>query len=196
MIEQQSEPEPVKSRKRKPVAAAAPEPLPDFVVPPDVTADPPAPPPAPDPEPEPDLGPLPDYIVDPNRPPEARPEKPESSAPPTTRSLEVAEGPDAEASTNGLNFPPVTSFPAPRDDADDDAERKREPKAPRRRRAPEPGKSKRGKSGGAEPGDDAEEVSWMQGLSNRLSAYSLAEEEAGSTGEPTGDKPEDAETGT
>jgi hypothetical protein len=38
----------------------------------------------------------------------------------------------------------------------------------------------------------------MEGLSNRLSAYSLAEEDvdANSTGEPTTDKPEDAETGT
>ena len=36
----------------------------------------------------------------------------------------------------------------------------------------------------------------MQGLSSRLSAYSLAEDEAGSADEPDEDKPEDAETGT
>ena len=38
----------------------------------------------------------------------------------------------------------------------------------------------------------------MEGLSNRLSAYSLAEEDAdaSSAEEPTADKPEDAETGT
>ena len=34
----------------------------------------------------------------------------------------------------------------------------------------------------------------MQGLSNRLSAYSLAEEEAGLDDEPEDGKPEDAET--
>jgi acyl-coenzyme A synthetase/AMP-(fatty) acid ligase len=200
VIELPSEPDSVEPPKRKRVTAAAPEPLPDFVVPPDAAADRLAPPPAPDPEPEPepDLGPLPDYIVDPNRPAEAKPGTPERSGAPATRSfLEIADEPDPDASTNGLNFPPLTSFPAPRDDTDDDTERRREtPKAPRRRSAPEPGKSKRSKSGGAEPGDDAEEVGWMQGLSNRLSAYSLAEDEASSTDEPTEDKPEDAETGT
>jgi hypothetical protein len=36
----------------------------------------------------------------------------------------------------------------------------------------------------------------MEGLSNRLSAYSLAEDEASPASEPGDDKPEDAETGT
>jgi hypothetical protein len=36
----------------------------------------------------------------------------------------------------------------------------------------------------------------MEGLSNRLSAYSLAEEESGSGDEPGEDKPDDAVTGT
>jgi hypothetical protein len=110
--------------------------------------------------------------------------------------LEVVGELDSEESSAALYFPPVTSFPTPRDDADADTERRRDaPKAPRRRPAPDQGKSTRGKSG-AEPGDEAEEISWMQGLSSRLSAYSLAEEEASSAGEPDEDKPKDAETGT
>ena len=200
VVELPSAPPPVDLPKPEPVAPAALEPLPDFVVPPGATPAPPAPPPTPEPEPEPDLGPLPDYIVDPDRPPEARPKAPERAAAAASQTLhEIAGEPETEASSSGLYFPPVTSFPAPRDDPDDDAERKREtPKAPRRRPAPSPTKSKRGKSGAAEPGDEAEEVSWMAGLSNRLSAYSLAEEEeaAGSAGEPVEDKPEDAETGS
>jgi hypothetical protein len=201
VIEPPSQPEPVEPPKPEPVAAAAPEPLPDFVVPPGATPDPHAPPLAPEPEPEPDLGPLPDYVVDPNRPPEAMPPAPERHPPPATSEpyFEVPSEPEPPASSSGLYFPPLTSFPAPRDEPDHDPEHKRDaPKAPRRRPAPDPGKSKRGKSGAAEPGDEAEEISWMEGLSNRLSAYSLAEEDvdASSTGEPTTDKPEDAETGT
>ena len=194
------EPAPVETPKPEPVAAAAPEPLPDFVVPPEASPDSHAPPPAPEPEPEPDLGPLPDYIVDPNRPQEPTPPAPERTPAAASKPfLEVSGEPEPETSSSGLYFPPVTAFPAPRDDPDDDQERKRDaPKAPRRRPAPDPGKSKRGKSGAAEPGDEAEEVSWMEGLSNRLSAYSLAEEDgdASSAEEPTADKPEDAETGT
>jgi hypothetical protein len=200
VVEPSAKPEPVEPPKPElePVALAASEPLPDFIVPPRATPEPPPPPPLPEPEPEPDLGPLPDYIVDPNRPPEAKPRTPERTTPPATPKpfLEVASEPEPEGSSTGLYFPPATSFPIPRDDPDEDAERKRDaPKAPRRRPASDPGKSKRGKSG-AEPGDEAEEVSWMEGLSNRLSAYSLAEDEASPASEPGDDKPEDAETGT
>jgi hypothetical protein len=190
---------PVQPPKAEAVAAAAPEPLPDFVVLPGTTTDPHAPPPAPEPEPEPELGPLPDYVVDPNRPDEPKPPAPKRTPAATSKPLEVASEPEPETSTPGLYFPPVAAFPAPRDDPDDDSERRRDaPKAPPRRPAPDPGKSKRGKSGAAEPGDEAEEISWMEGLSNRLSAYSLAEEDAdaSSAGEPTADKPEDGETGT
>jgi len=201
VVESPSE-RPVEQPKPEPVAAASPEPLPDFVVPPGSA--PKAPPTPPAPEPEPDLGPLPDYIVDPNRPTEARPTAPERAAASAAKPfLEVAGKPESEASPPGLYFPPVTSFPAPREEPDDSERRRDTPKAPRRRAAAEPGKSKRGKSGAAEPGDEADEVSWMQGLSNRLSAYSLAEEEAG-TGEteggatenPAADDPTDADTGT
>jgi acyl-coenzyme A synthetase/AMP-(fatty) acid ligase len=200
VVEPAPAPSPVDLPRPEPLTPAALEPLPDFVVPPGTTPGPSAPPPAPEPEPEPDLGPLPDYIVDPDRPPEAKPKAPERAAAAAAQPVhEIAGEPEAEASPSGLYFPPVTSFPAPRDDPDDDPERKREtPKAPRRRPAPSPAKSKRGKSGAAEPGDEAEEVSWMAGLSNRLSAYSLAEEEeaTSSADEPVTGEPEDAETGT
>jgi hypothetical protein len=155
------------------------EPLPDYVVAPDPSAGPPAPPPppSPEPEPEPDLGPLPDYIVDPNRPAPPRPEpKPREVEPapraadPVTASREEVSG--AEAA--GIYFPPVTSFPAPRDD-DDESPRPEPRKAPRRRPAAEPAKPK-SKRSQEEPGDETAEPSWMAGLSNRLSAYSLAKE--------------------
>ncbi|MDH4340698.1 MAG: AMP-binding protein [Thermoleophilia bacterium] len=199
VVEPPSQPVPVQPPKPEPVAAATPEPLPDFVVHPGTTTDPHAPPPAPEPEPEPELGPLPDYVVDPNRPPEPRRPAPERPPAPTSPPLEVAGELKPETPTSSLNFPPVAAFPAPRDAPDDDVERRRDaPKAPPRRPAPDPGKSKRGKSGAAEPGDEAGEVSWMEGLSNRLSAYSLAEEDAdaSSAGDPAADSPESAETGT
>jgi len=197
VIESPPEPAPVERPKPEPQAPVATEPLPDFVVPPSST--PKAPPPPPEPEPEPDLGPLPDYIVDPNRPPDANPEAPERAAAAASKPfLEVAGEADPETSPPGLYFPPVTSFPAPREDTDETERRRDAPKTPRRRPAADPGKSKRVKSGAAEPGDEADEVSWMQGLSNRLSAYSLAEEDANAnaTDEPAADAPADADTGT
>jgi hypothetical protein len=190
----------VEPPKPEPVAVVPPSPLPDYVVAPNSTTDPHAPPLAPEPEPEPELGPLPDYIVDPNRPPEARPKAPEPAPAAASKPSPQAAGePEREASPSGLYFPPVTAFPVPREDSEDDLERKRDaPKTPRRQPAPSSTKSKRGKSGAAEPGDEADEVSWMAGLSNRLSAYSLAEEEEGASAptEPVQDKPGDAETGT
>ena len=47
----------------------------------------------------------------------------------------------------------------------------------RRSAPPDPGKAKRA-SQPAEPGDESSGVDWMAGLSNRLSAYSLADETA------------------
>ena len=43
----------------------------------------------------------------------------------------------------------------------------------------------------AEPGDEGNEVGWMAGLSNRLSAYSLSDDEAQSGDEPDADEPGD-----
>ena len=202
VVEPASDPGPVTVPipESQPLAAEAAEPLPDFIVRPGSTPERPPPAPAPEPEPEPDLGPLPDYIVDPSKPPAPKPEAPERrAAAPTPKPFsEVAAEPASDAPpvySAGLNFPPATTFPTPREDADADEARENDtPKSPRRRPARDAGKSKRGKSEAAEPGDEAEEVSWMQGLSNRLSAYSLSEEEAGPGDEPGEDEPEDAET--
>ena len=200
VVEPSSRQEPAPARAEpEPVVAAAPEPLPDFIVPPGTPSESHAPPPAPQPEPEPELGPLPDYIVDPSKPPAPKPPARERKAvAPTPKPFfEVVAEPSSDeppASSAGLNFPPGTSFPVPREDADSSGRSNEVPKAPRRRPVRGAGKPKRGKSEAAEPGDEAEEVSWMQGLSNRLSAYSLAEEEESSSDEPGKDKPEDPET--
>jgi acyl-coenzyme A synthetase/AMP-(fatty) acid ligase len=197
VVESSSEAPPVAPPAPEPVTSA-PEPLPDFVIQPEAGSARSAPPPLPEPEPEPELGPLPDYVVDPTRPPESRPShdhlRPAAEAPRTF--LEVAPDTGSGDPPSGLYFPPVTSFPTPREDADEGDHGREPPRPSRRRPAPETGKTKRGKSGAAEPGDEAEEVSWMAGLSNRLSAYSLAEEEASSAGEPDEEKPKDAETGS
>jgi hypothetical protein len=92
----------------------------------------------------------------------------------------------------GIYFPPTTAFPIPRDDDDGDTPRVGK-RAPRPRPAAEPGKSKRSTEP-AEPGDEANEVSWMAGLSNRLSAYSLSNDEAQSASEPDAHEPLDETT--
>jgi len=141
-----------------------------------------------EPEEEVDLGPLPDFVIDPNLPPELRPApppKPEPVTPPPAPSLKVQTTAKAEEATmsnaeaSGLYFPPTTAFPIRRDD-DDDAPRPKRP-APRRQAA-EPPKGKRSTEP-AEPGDEGAEVGWMAGLSNRLSAYSLSDEEVAADSE-------------
>ena len=92
----------------------------------------------------------------------------------------------------GVYFPPTTAFPIRRDDDDDDAPRGGK-RAPRPRPAAELGKSKRSAEP-AEPGDEGNEVSWMAGLSNRLSAYSLSDEGAQSASEPDARDPLDENT--
>ena len=155
-------------------------PLPEFVVEPSAGAAAPPPPPPrveQEPEEEEDLGPLPDYVIDPTKPRPARPGAPppptpsRSSSPRQSRS--DVEGTPSQAA--GLYFPPVTAFPTPRPDRDDDDE-------PRERRAAAAARadldaSKRSGTP-AEPGDEGMGSDWMQGLSNRLSAYSLSEDEA------------------
>jgi acyl-coenzyme A synthetase/AMP-(fatty) acid ligase len=175
-------------------------PLPDFVVEPGTTPAevPPPQPSALEPEEEEDLGPLPDYVIDPTLPPELRPAPPppvppEPSPTPPQPPLRVPTSakPDptmSNAAAAGLYFPPVTAFPTPRDDEDEPRPAKR----PARRRPPtEAGKPK--KSEAAEPGDEGHEVSWMAGLSNRLSAYSLNEDEPATPAEhdDAPDEPED-----
>jgi acyl-coenzyme A synthetase/AMP-(fatty) acid ligase len=173
-------------------------PLPDFVVEPGSTPEPDpvveqAPPP--EPEEEVDLGPLPDYVIDPSLPPELRPAPPPRPEPdPPAPSLQVPtslrpEPTKSNAEAAGLYFPPVTAFPIPRDDDGSPREAK---KTSRRRPPTDAGKPK--KSDVAEPGDEANEVSWMAGLSNRLSAYSLNEDEAAPPDEPPDDSEQSGQT--
>jgi hypothetical protein len=187
----------------EPVVSIAPESLPDFIIPPGTTPDPPPrPAPEPQPEAEEDLGPLPDYIVDPNRPPNPTLPEPEWAAPlpsepavPAPKPpVDAAEKPDA-GNSSGLNFPPATSFPTLRSEEDGETEFGRDAnRTPRGRPAAGSGRPKRPRSREAEPGDESDEVSWMAGLSNRLSAYSLAGEETSPRSEPDDDEPEDADT--
>jgi acyl-coenzyme A synthetase/AMP-(fatty) acid ligase len=166
-------------------------PLPDFVLEPDPSAAAAPAPPAEaalETEEEEDLGPLPDFVIDPDLPPELRPEPPQKPVPvtpppPTALQVPTSERPEptmSNASAAGIYFPPTTAFPVRRDDDDGAA---REKRAPRRRPAADQNKSKRS-SEPAEPGDEGAEAGWMAGLSNRLSAYSLADEDAEPEDEP------------
>jgi len=168
-------------------------PLPEFVVEPADNADlPPDPPvvPALEAEEEEDLGPLPDFVIDPDLPPELRPApppKPVPVTPPPPAALQVPTSAKPEptmsnASAAGIYFPPTTAFPIRRDD-DNGAER--EKRAPRRRPTVDPENAKKRSTQPAEPADEGPEVGWMAGLSNRLSAYSLADEEAEADGAPS-----------
>ena len=180
-----------------PVVAPEPEPepdlsgpLPEFVVEPTAdSAPPPAPHVEPDPEEEEDLGPLPDYVIDPSKPRPVRPVPPPPA--PEPRPILEARAPEPVDETTpsqaaGLYFPPVTAFPTPRGDRDEEARESR--RSARRRPSAEPGKSKRSTEP-AEPGDEAIEAGWMDGLSNRLSTYSLSEDET-----PPADDSDDDET--
>jgi AMP-binding enzyme C-terminal domain len=156
-------------------------PLPEFVVEPSAEPEPAPTPrfePLLEPEEEEDLGPLPDYVIDPTKPQEARPAPP----PPAPEPKPVFEAPRAQKKVEespseaaGLYFPPVTAFPTPRADPDgEDTQQDR--RAPRRRPPAELNASKRSTEP-AEPGDEVGETGWMEGLSNRLSAYSLSEDD-------------------
>jgi hypothetical protein len=169
-------------------------PLPEFIVEPSTEPEP-----APvasaetllEPEEEEDLGPLPDYVIDPTNPLAVRPVPPPAPAPPEP--TKIFEAPRAEMKAEeapspsqaaGIYFPPVTAFPTPRPDRDGDDTRER--RAPRRRPPAELNASKRSTEP-AEPGDETGEASWMEGLSNRLSAYSLSEDEDPATADSDDD---------
>ncbi len=110
-----------------------------------------------------------------------------------TPPVEAAGNPDA-GNSSGLNFPPAASFPDLHS-GDGEPEFGRDAhRTPRGRPAAGSARSKRVRSREAEPGDESPEVSWMEGLSNRLSAYSLGGEEASPGSEPSDDEPDDADT--
>jgi acyl-coenzyme A synthetase/AMP-(fatty) acid ligase len=153
----------------------------------------------PEAEAEPVVDDLADLIVTPDSPREPEPEQqPEHVAEviplvDTTSEPDPAELPDfvvvpgsegrqgdPPTDSMGLGFPPVTELILDRDvehapAQERDAKPRREREAADRRG----GKDRRRRSN-HEPGDESDETDWMQGLSNRLSAYSLSEEENGS----------------
>jgi acetyl-CoA synthetase/medium-chain acyl-CoA synthetase len=113
------------------------------------------------PEDEEPLEPLPDYVVDPN------------ARPGSHRVEEDGEKPDL----SGLGLRPV-SFNLERNERNE-PDRATMPKRPRPTTplpTDEKEKDRRSRSTG-EPGDELGEVDWMGGLSTRLSAYSLAQDE-------------------
>ena len=175
------EPEPVETPATEYAPAAEPEPLPEYIV----TSSPePIPVPPTEPQDEPELGPLPDFVVDPDHPRTLEP-VPTASVEP-----EIYEPPppEAEDPLAGLGLKPVTEFPKVESAGERSAPPgRRRPGGPLRDTKPD-------RPSEGEPGDEAEEIGWMQGLSNRLSAYSLdAEPEAPDSPSADEHEPEDPE---
>ena len=128
-------------------------------------------------------------MIDPSNPNAVRPEP----TPPPPEPQPIFEAPRAvkepeetPSQTAGLYFPPTTAFPSPRVEREDDEARFGR-RAPRPRPSAEQKKSKRSTEP-AEPGDEPIEASWMEGLSNRLSAYSLSEDEQSSAADAEDDE--------
>ncbi len=190
VIDAPDEPAPVVVPESEPEPELGP--LPDYVVEPSATADTARVLPMEavlEPEEEEELGPLPDYVIDPDLPPELRtaPPPPPSPATPPAQppSVPSSETPEPTLSNAaGLYFPPTTAFPIRRDDDGNEPKR-----TPRRRPQIDQGNAKRSTQP-ADPGDEGAEVSWMAGLSNRLSAYSLNEGETEPVDEPAGEQAE------
>jgi hypothetical protein len=163
--------------------AAEPEALPDYVV--HEAEAVPEPPKLPSGlEPEPDPGPLPDYVVDPERqaepPPAPRVVPPAPREEPRVAPLSMEgradQGPPAhdEPSLANLGLPPLSEFPSfvrDEDGADAGAAKKS------KRRGPEPPKRPPRERSDGEPGDEIAGGDWMAGLSSRLSAYSLSDDD-------------------
>jgi hypothetical protein len=124
-----------------------------------------------EPEPVDEADHLPDYVVDPSR-------DPEHDREPPPQFLDVG-------------LPPVTNFPT-LGEREPDHTVGQEPRAHPPRRSIESSTALEPSIG--EPGDEADEMGWMKGLSSRLNAYNLAENETPSPRKPGEDEPEDAET--
>ena len=176
------EPEPVLEAAPEPVLEAAPEPVvepePVFeaVAAPEPT---PEPEPEPEPEPAPEPEPVPEPVAEviPLDAPSASPApEPQPDDLPDFIVVPGVDRPDPSSDgASTLGFRPITEliFEPP-----DETEPRTEAPKPRRER-PEAdrrsGKDRRKRSS-HEPGDDSVGTDWMQGLSGRLSAYSLSEE--------------------
>jgi acyl-coenzyme A synthetase/AMP-(fatty) acid ligase len=165
--------EPAPEPEVAPVAQAEPEPEPDLradliVAPAPEAESPPEPEPSVEPQrvaevipivepaPQPDPEDLPDFIVV-----------------PATESPPHEEGPAHDPPA--LGFPPITELVFEREETEPDT--KPENNGPHSDSAADrrTGADRRRRSS-HEPGDESDETGWMQGLSSRLSAYSLSEE--------------------
>jgi acyl-coenzyme A synthetase/AMP-(fatty) acid ligase len=160
--EPEPEPEPVAETVFEPsylpelVAEPEPEPEPELVAEPEPVAEViPLVEPAPDPEPED----LPDYIVVPG-----------------SEQSQDGAGDESPGTDPGLGFMPITELIFASETEKPAEESESKPKRERRATERRAGKDRRRRSSSHEPGDENDETGWMQGLSNRLSAYSLAED--------------------
>jgi hypothetical protein len=93
------------------------------------------------------------------------------------------------AGSNGFRMmpdDPLAEFPAAAPEADTEAEEPPRRTRGRRRAAPPPEPSPRRRRSSGEPGDMSEAVDWA-GLSSRLSAYSLTEDDKAAAQEPEQD---------
>ena len=189
VVEPAVAPEPiVEPEPPGPVVPAEPEPptvLPDYVVEPSREPAPVAFHAEPEPEEDEELGPLPEYVVDPDRPTPLEavpPPSPVAEVPTPAPSSPVETDDDPRA---GLGITPVTEFPQV------DAGAKRE--ASGRRRLSQPAAKPDTQRSLGEPGDEGEEIGWMQGLSSRLSAYSL-DSDPSEAAEPADDDVDDSDS--
>jgi hypothetical protein len=112
-----------------------------------------------------------------------------------------------EPRLENLGLPPLSEFPgASRDDstARPTLQRpERQTEALDNANEPPKRRNRKSKAKAAEPGDEVEPMTWMDGLSSRLSAYSLADEEAAAAaaaaaaadGAPPPEQGDEADTG-
>ena len=209
------EPEPVDLVEPEPVALTEPEPAPQDqldveVVEPVAVADPE---PAPTPAAADPAGPapaepegLPDYVIVPGteRPRVSEPPAPSIPVPeahvPEVHAPEI-HAPEPEPAAPEPDVPDVAMLGLPPVTFQLDRAETSEPATPKRSRSkdekPATRDDKRGLSRSTgEPGDETEEVTWMEGLSTRLSAYSLAQEDdPGAPAPPEADDADDDRSG-
>ncbi len=185
------EPEPVQEPDPEPVVVPEPEP---YVPEPEPVAEAePEVEPEIEPEPEPEVEPEPEPVA--ALEPELEPEPVEDQEP--LPDFIVVRGPNEEAPTPPpllrLGLPPVTDFTL-ESGRNSEPRPKAEPRPSAPASDPDPDKRTRRGRSAPEPGEDGEDVEWMEGLSSRLSAYSLDGEDE-SPGDAESDRePEDAES--
>jgi acetyl-CoA synthetase/medium-chain acyl-CoA synthetase len=171
------EPWPEPGPATEPPRVVEPEPLPDYIVDPASKPEPvvrPVQEPEPAVESEPELGPLPEYIVDPERPRDPVPDGRDRSPEPVGEVAPAGEPEPDLPRRADLALRPVTEFPVR--DGEPSGPSEGQPFGRERRPAPAPARKPKRERSTDDPGDEPAETGWMQGLSTRLSAYSLSEE--------------------